>query len=197
MAEEIDYLKKDPVYGDYVMDLVFAERVKEIIDEYNITTWVETGVDVGSTAMTMTKLVKNWIGIEVREESCKLVTKRFADNNITNVEIIQGNSPIVLLDKMHKLDVEHTIFFLDAHWGAYWPILDEIDAISRGKGIIIIHDFLVPDHPELYFMAHGGHALDYPYVKDALTRWSKHHRIEYNTESKHISPCGVLYVFPK
>ena len=42
--EEIDYLKVNPEYGDTMMDLVFAQRVKEIIDEYKITTWFETGL---------------------------------------------------------------------------------------------------------------------------------------------------------
>ena len=83
--EEIDYLKVNPEYGDTMMDLVFAQRVKEIIDEYKITTWFETGVDVGTTALTVTKMVEKWIGVEIRETSCERVAKRFSDNNVTNV----------------------------------------------------------------------------------------------------------------
>jgi hypothetical protein len=195
--EEVDYLKVNPEYGDTMMDLVFAQRVKEIIDEYKITTWFETGVDVGTTALTVTKMVENWIGAEIRPGTCERVAKRFADNNVTNIEIINGNSSVVLLNKMHTLDAEHTIFYLDAHWGAYWPLLDEIDTISRGKGVIIIHDFQVPGHPELGWMEHDGKILNYDYVKDALTRWSPTHRIEYNSEAKYIHPRGILYVFPK
>jgi len=195
--ENIDFTVPDPVYGDYPMDLIFAQRVKEIIDEYKITTWFETGVDVGSTALTVTRMVEKWIGAEIRPGTCERVAKRFSENDITNIEIIQGNSSVVLLNKMHKLDVEHTIFYLDAHWGPYWPLLDEIDTISRGKGVIIIHDFQVPGHPELGWMEHGGKILNYDYIKDALTRWSPTHRIEYNTEALHVHPRGILYAFPK
>lgn len=133
---EIDYTIPDPVYRDYPMDLLFAKRVREIVAEYNITTFVETGVDVASTAMTAAKICDKYIGIEKKTASCDLARKRFFENNINNAEIIQGNSPVVLLNIMHKLDVEHTIFFLDAHWEAHWPLLDEIDCISRKKGIM-------------------------------------------------------------
>jgi len=194
--ENIDFTVPDPVYGDYPMDLLFAKRVREITEEYNITTFVETGVDKASTAMTASKICQRYIGVEKSYDSCTLARKRFADAGITNAEIIQGNSPVVLLDIMHTLDVEHTIFFLDAHWGAYWPLLDEIDTISRGKGVIIIHDFQVPGHPELGWMEHGGKILNYDYVKDALTRWSPTHRIEYNTEALHLHLRGIMYIFP-
>lgn len=195
--EEIDYLTPDPKYKDYPLDLAIAKRAKEIVEEYGITTWFETGIDRGSTALTASKLVEKWIGVEIRKESCELAALRFAENNVTNYEIINGNSPIVMLDKMHKLDVDRTIFFLDAHWGAYWPLLDEIDCISRGKGVIIIHDFQVPGHPELGYDTWNNKVLNYDYVKDALTRWSPTHRIEYCTESIYAVPRGVCYVFPK
>lgn len=185
-----------PVYGDYPMDLYFAEKVREIVRDYGITTFVETGVDKASTAMTVARICDKYIGIELKNESCELAKKRFEENGITNAEIIRGNSPVVLLSLMHTLDVSKTIFFLDAHWNSYWPLLDEIDTITRGKGIIIFHDMVVPGHPELGYDCYGGNCLDYNYVQEALTRWSKTHRIEYNTKAAHVAPRGIGYAFP-
>jgi predicted O-methyltransferase YrrM len=200
--EEIDYLTPDPKYKDHPMDLVFANRVREIVKEYGITTIVETGVDLATSAMTLTRIADRYIGIEILQKSVDLANQRFAENNITNAQIIKGNSPVVLLSIMHQLDVDKTLFFLDAHWGPYWPLLDEIDTISRGKGIIIMHDFEIPGHPELGFDTQmsgpeKGKILNYDYVKQALTRWSPTHRIEYNSEALHVMPRGLCYAFPR
>lgn len=186
-----------PIYNDFPMDLYFAERVKEFVRDYGMVNFVETGVDKASTAITAAKICEKYIGIEIKADSCDLARRRFAENNINNAQIIQGNSPVVLLSLMHQIDVSKTIFFLDAHWGTYWPLLDEIDTISRGKGIIIFHDMVVPGYPELGFDSYGNQPLDYAYVKPALLRWSKNHRIEYNTKAAHVSPRGIGYVFPK
>lgn len=61
----------------------------------------------------------------------------------------------------------------------------------------ILHDVQVPGYPNLGFDTYGGNILNYEYVKDALYRWSPKHRIEYNTEAKHVSPRGIMYIFPK
>jgi len=195
--EDIDIHSLHPIYGDYQIDAYFMQRIKEIIEEYNIETIVETGVDRGSSTVFFAKNVKNVIGIEILQQSIDFATNRLKNEGFDNCQLIRGNSPIVLLDIMHKLNVEKTLFFLDAHWGSYWPLLDEIDTISRGKGILAIHDAQVPDHPEFGFDTWNGNALNYDYVKDALTRWSKTHKVEYSTKHHYISPRGTMYVFPK
>lgn len=64
--EEIDYFTPDPKYKDYPLDLAITKRVKEIISEYGSTTWFETGIDLGSTALTASKFVNKWIGVEIK-----------------------------------------------------------------------------------------------------------------------------------
>ena len=44
-----------PVYNDFPMDLYFAEKVREIVKDYGITSFVETGVDKASTALSVAK----------------------------------------------------------------------------------------------------------------------------------------------
>jgi hypothetical protein len=88
------------------MDLVFAKRVKEIIDEYKITTWFETGVDVGTTALTVTKMVEKWVGVEIRETSSRdsrnfvnLITLRCEGHSISATLTGRNGEPrLVMID---------------------------------------------------------------------------------------------------
>ena len=103
--------------------------------------------------------------------------------------------------KSKLLDLNHTIFFLDAHMRAaglgskaesYWPINDEIKVLTKNKGIIMVHDIFVPVWGELdkddsnrlgydtYIVDGKEQRFDYEYIKDALMDWSPTHRIEYN-----------------
>jgi hypothetical protein len=101
-------------------------------------------------------------------------------------------------------------------------LLDEIRAIRKGVGVIVLHDFRVPDHPELGFDRYGdelisnniwppdecgiirqeciykaGQPFEYEYVKDALTSWSSQHKIYYNDRCEGaMYPRGVLFAFP-
>ena len=195
--EDIDIYARHPKYNDFPLDAFFCARVKEIVEEYGITTIVETGVDRGSSTVFFATLVDKVYGIEIMQESIDFATNRLVDYGLTNVELIKGNSPIVLLSLMHKIDASKTLFFLDAHWGAYWPLLDEIDTISRNKGVLIIHDAQVPDRPDFGFDTWNGNILNYDYVKDALTDWSPTHKVEYSKEHHCHMPRGTMYVFPK
>jgi SAM-dependent methyltransferase len=195
--ENTDIFAPHPKYGEPPIDTYFVERIQEIVNEYGITTIVETGVHLGNSTVFFAQTVDKVFGVEISQESINFTKNRLDDYNLNNVELIKGNSPIVLLSLMHKIDVEKTLFFLDAHWGAYWPLLDEIDTISRNKGILVIHDAQVPDHPEFGFDTWNGNALNYDYVKDGLTRWSPNHKIEYSLKHNCHNPRGTMYVFPK
>ena len=194
--ENIDINTPHPKYGDFPMDSYFVSRIQEIVKEYDIKNIVETGVDKGCSTVFFAQTVEKVYGIEILQQSIDFATSRLKDHNLDNVELIKGNSPIVLLSLMHKIDASKTLFFLDAHWQAYWPLLDEIDTISRRKGVIVIHDAQVPDHPEFGYDTWNGKALNYDYVKEALTRWSPNHKVEYSLKHNYYNPRGTMYVFP-
>jgi predicted O-methyltransferase YrrM len=175
-------------------DSFLIQKLEEIVDKYGITTIVETGVDRGDSTVYFAQMVDNVISIEINPRSIDITAERLRLLDINNVELVKGNSSSVLLTLMHKIDVNKTLFFLDAHWGAYWPLIDEIDAISRNKGILVIHDAQVPNHPELGFDTWNGNALNYDYIKNALTNWSKNHRVEYNEFSS--TARGCMFVYP-
>lgn len=174
----------------------FIEKILEIKEKYNIDTIVETGIFEGDSALFFSQIVPNYHGIEIVPDYLEKTKNLLEEHNIQNFNLHHGNSPIVLLNLMHKIDAEKTIFFLDAHWQRYWPLKDEIDTISRNKGIIVIHDAQVPDHPELGYDVWGGNTLNYEYVKENLNDWSKTHRVEYSTKSDSRLQRGTMYVYP-
>jgi predicted O-methyltransferase YrrM len=136
--------------GRYALDDTFLkQKIKEIVAEYNITTIVETGIHEGRSTLELSYMVDKVIGIEFLQEAVDTTKQRLSEHNRTNVDLYTGNSPEILTQIMDTLDAERCIFFLDAHWWDYWPINDEIRCLSKNKGIIIVHDIIVPNRPDL------------------------------------------------
>ena len=179
-----------------LQDIYLKEKIAEIIETYNISTIVETGTFEGKSTVEFAQLVPKVYAIELSDKFIKETSDRLKKHNVNNVTLVKANSPDGLRQIMPELDVERTLFFLDAHWNTYWPILDEIATIERNKGIILIHDFMVPDHPELGYDSYKNQPLDYAFVKDALDAWSPDHRIEYNSKA-YFEVRGVAFVYSK
>ncbi len=186
-----------------LMDRVFRQRLWEIVVQHEIYTIVETGIDKGMSTAVLATMVQQVFGIDNNAEAIRTAHTNLEIVNTKNAVLIYGNSPGVLRALQPSLP-DNTLYFLDAHWNDYWPILDEIAAIRKETGVIVMHDFVVPGHPELMGMEHKGKILDYAYVKDALTEWSPTHRIEYNSKAEVAVDAtnadyrrGIAYVFPK
>lgn len=167
-----------------------------MIEIRDITTVVETGIDWGGSTRYFAQLVPYVFGIDNDPKRIAAFQREIAEDSLTGIELIQQNSPEALRDLCSSLDVDHTLFFLDAHWFAYWPLLDEIDAIPRGQGVIVLHDIQVPNCPSLGYDRYDGHDLTYAYVQDALTAWSPTHRVDYNDESAEGSRRGAAIIYP-
>jgi SAM-dependent methyltransferase len=174
--------------GYYALgDTALKVKFNEIIQKYGITTVIETGIHEGKSTLELSYMVDKVIGIEILEESIQVTKNRLDQNNRTNYELFLGSSPDILKQIMPTLQADRCIFFLDAHWWNYWPVNDEINSITKNEGIIILHDFVVPERPDLYYDSYVVNGInqkfDYEFVKDSLTNWSPNHRLEYNSES--------------
>ena len=172
-------------------DSFFKRRLSKIISDYSIKTVVETGINEGKSTAVLATMVASVIGVDY-DIDCIRSTEKIV-NGMTNVRLLLGNSPDVLQDLVPTLPDE-TVFFLDAHWDDYWPLLDEIGKLQPGVGIIILHDVQVPGK-NFGFDTYKGTILNYEYVKEALFAWSPTHRIEYNSEADG-SYRGIMYIFP-
>ncbi len=171
--------------GNWALDDSFLkQKMEEIIREFGITTIVETGVHYGQSTLDFSKMVDNVIAIDILPESIDEATKLvITENKRENVKFICGNSPDVLKEIKNQIDASKTIFFLDAHWWDIWPINDEIRSLEKNKGIIIVHDFLVPNRPDLGFDTYKGQPFTYEFIKESLTNWCPDHVLEYNTNA--------------
>lgn len=178
-----------------LQDVILLDRLWEIIYNYNINVVVETGIDKGWSTVAFSNLVSLVIGIDINPAAIETASRNLKDSGRDNALLVLDNSPDALR-KLEPILPSQTLYFLDAHWGNYWPLLDEIAAIKRGAGVIVFHDIFVPDHPELGHDSYGGQRLDYEYVKPALDRWSPSHRIEYNERAEAPFPRGVAYAYP-
>jgi predicted O-methyltransferase YrrM len=177
-------------------DLVLRERLAVILQWYQITTVVETGIDWGGSTRFFAQMVPRVIGVDNDPVRIAAFKKEMAEDRLTGIELVEGNSPDVLRSLAASLDAPHTLFFLDAHWQAYWPLKDEIRAIPRGQGILVMHDARVPGVPTLGVDSYDGQELSYEYLAEVLTEWSPVHYVEYNDDTAQGSRRGVMIVYP-
>lgn len=180
-----------------LLDRVLRERLAEIIQRLGIRTVVETGVDRGGSSLLFAQIVGQYIGVDNNPKAIETASALLAKYGVTNATLHTMNSPTALRQLVaDDIDATTTLFLLDAHWQAYWPLLDEIHAIPRGQGVLVMHDVVVPGCPRLGFDEYDGQRLDYPYVKAALDAWSPEHVIEYNDHTAEIPTRGVMIVYP-
>lgn len=192
----------NPTAPSYAMeDVRFADRVKWLIAEDHIECIVETGVNVGKSTLAFALLNgPKVIGIDV-DLAClasawgMLSAAQMLGHPMADWQLHLGDSADALRSIVGGLP-DKTFYFLDAHWQAdRWPLLEELGALPRGKGVIAIHDFGTPGHENFGHCQLGtGERLTYEYVREALVAWSPTHRVEYTEVLDGIRPA-VAWVF--
>jgi hypothetical protein len=132
--------------GPFSGDSYLGKEFEKLVQKFKIKNIVETGTFLGETSREFSKMVENVYTIESNEKFYLQARKNLM--HCKNVKIFLGNSPLVL-DKILPTLKGNTLFFLDAHWEKYWPILDELKIIAKfshmKNSVIVIHDFYVPD----------------------------------------------------
>lgn len=125
-------------------DIFFQKEISRLVHKHSITSVVETGTYLGDTAIALARMVPTVITIENNPQFAAIARNK--SKNYSNIKLLVGNSPQVLHTVIPTLRTP-TMYFLDAHWYNYWPLLDELTEIARNPKIvhvIIIHDFYVP-----------------------------------------------------
>ena len=180
-------------------DSFAKEKMKAIITGNKIKTVIETGTYLGSTTKHFSAWTKQVHTIEVKESHFNTSLKALED--CLNVKSHLGNSPEVLdriLSKINKKEL--LFFFLDAHWEAFNPLLDELKVIAKHgfKPIIAIHDFKVPGHPEFGYDTYRGIVYERAWIEPSLINiYGKDgYSIEYNSQATGAKR-GIIYIMPK
>lgn len=161
---------------------------------FGIRTVIETGTCLGYTTRWMAQNFKQVRSVELRGDYLALAEKRLDPH--TNVMLYEGRSQDWLCDMLLDLG-DNTLIFLDAHWGKQCPLTDELEIIAASgiRPVIAIHDFMVPDRPELGYDSTDGHpfcmewlqpCFNKVYGKDRYTHW-------YNREAEGAMR-GIIYL---
>lgn len=167
-------------------------------DEFELVNAVETGTCLGYTTDFLAKHYNQVRTIEINQHFLDIaIANRLV--NRKNVICFKGDSKDMLRTALSGLD-DKTFIFLDAHWGSHCPLHEELEQI-KGAGInpvIAIHDFVVPNHPELGFDSINGQPFTYDWLKPSIDNvyGEGNYNIHYNSESCGAKR-GIIYITPK
>ncbi len=152
-----------PLHGDVISIQLF----KEIVEEFDIDTIVETGTFRGFTTELLAKMFP-----KIKIYTCEINGLNYlkAKKNLAkykNVHLFKGTSPTFLADLLDNKKISNkTLFYLDAHWLDEWPLEEEIKIISTRlkNAIVVIDDFKVPGNNNFAFDKYGSKECALPMI---------------------------------
>ena len=177
-------------------DIFICNEFINLKEKFKITTAIETGSCVYSTT--------KWLGLNFKEVFTVEVNEDFA---VWGRDKIEGMPHVgaFIQDSVEFLKAlppkENAIFFLDAHWGDFCPLLSELEVIAKYKNpVIAIHDFKVPNEPNLGYDSINGQAFEFEWIKPSLEAIYGVDGYDYyynsNEKSTEIKR-GIIYITPK
>jgi len=138
-------------------DEILQKLITDSIDFFHVSTFFETGTFRGDSLRFMI----NTFGNRLNYYSCEISKNvyEFAKEKIASdpaaqkvsakIHVFNQSSPeCVRIALESGLLTEPVLYWLDAHWYSYWPLLDELQEILKysGQTIIVIDDFKIPFH---------------------------------------------------
>lgn len=177
-------------------DTFVAEEFLKLKAKFNIKNVIETGTCLGATTKWFAENFDHVYTIEAVNEYRQFALRFFKDK--TNIESILGKSEVEIKEVLKKCEND-TIVFLDAHWGNDCPLQYELEAIAEReiKPVIVIHDFLNPEHPNMGFDSYNGQPFTFEWLNPlfdniyGIGNYSYH----YNQQATEINR-GVIYLYP-
>lgn len=174
-----------------------CRKFLELKEKFNITKAVELGSAVGGTAKWLGENFSEVVTIEINPEFRDVCIQRV--EGLYNITCLLG-STVDLLGEVLKNCDDNTILHIDSHWGSYNPLLRELDIIKESgvKPVIEIHDFKVPNHPELGYDTYGGQDYEWNWIEkniDAIYG-KKGYVVEYNSEATGAKR-GMIFIYKK
>ncbi len=193
---EQEYLERNLL--GFEGDTILRDKIKSLVKKHKINLIIETGTYMGGTTKVMSGWVDQVITIESNIEYMVAASKYLA--GVDNVHCVHGDSAKVMKD--YILPNRNILLLADAHWMDACPLLDELRQIAEAgiKPVIVIHDFVVPNHPELGYDSYKGQPLNYEWIKDSLELiyGRDGYKHEYNSKASEGSASrGVIFVYPK
>jgi len=191
-------------------DTFVCEEFLKLKEKFNIKTAIETGSCLYSTTKWLGNNFGSVLTAEVNEEFAKW--GKYKIEEMPNVCAFISDS-VEFLKSISNADenylgltdfsLNNAIFFLDAHWGDFCPLLNELQEISNKvfvNPIIVIHDFKVPNEPTLGYDSIHGQPFEFEWIKPSLEAIYGVDGYEYYYNSDATSTeikRGLIYITPK
>ena len=180
-------------------DSVVSDTVVKLINDLKIECIIETGTFRGKTTAFLSETFPN-LDIYTIEVNFKNFLE--AEQNLKpykNITLICGSSEKKLEELLPTLKGKRLLFYLDAHWEEYWPLLDEFEAIRKNAKdmcCIVIDDFKVP-YRQFQHDAYKGQPLDVDYIQDKMNGVYTTPFYFFNDRSTRAQrPVGKIYIVP-
>ena len=114
-------------------EIDFCRSIARLKDRFKLTMTVETGTNYGYTTRFLESIFKKIDTFEINKERFNSAVARSTNKNLSNYH--SGNSGEILVDVLKDVPSKRILFYLDPHWGSYWPLRDEIktnNSLSQG-----------------------------------------------------------------
>lgn len=196
MASDIErYLK----VSSFNNDSVVADTVLQLVKDLKIDCIIETGTFQGTTTAFLSETFPN---IDIYTVEVNLETYQKAQANLqgySNIKLLYGSSEKVLEHLLPELQGKRILFYLDAHWDDYWPLLDEFEAIQKqckDNCCIVIDDFKVPFR-QFQHDIYKEQPLDLDYIEEKLKQVYTQPFYFFNDRStRDPRAVGKIYIVP-
>jgi predicted O-methyltransferase YrrM len=180
-------------------DSVISDTVVQLVKDLHIECIIETGTFRGTTTAFLSETFPS-IDIYTIEVNDKNFSK--AEENLkpyTNIKLIYGSSEKKLEEILPTLKGKRLLFYLDAHWEEYWPLLDEFEAIrknAKDNCCIVIDDFKVP-YRQFQHDTYKQQPLDLDYIQEKMNEVYTTPFYFFNDRSTRAQrPVGKIYIVP-
>lgn len=176
-------------------------KIQYLIDRYDVRTIVETGTYHGETTLDFASMVSDVYTIEINVNYSNIAEPKFENTNIT---AITGSSPEKMEDIINNLYrplLSPTLFYLDAHWQGYNPLLDELSVLAKYKltnSVIVIHDFKVPGKDFGFDKFSDGSDYEWNLIEKHINDIYGVGNYEYSYNHKAEGAArGAIFIVPK
>jgi predicted O-methyltransferase YrrM len=170
------------------------------VKDLKIDCIVETGTFRGTTTAFLSETFPT---LDIYTIEVDFNTYLEAEKNLEsykNIKLLSGSSEKVLEALLPQLKDKRILFYLDAHWEEYWPLLDEFEAIrktAKDNCCIVIDDFKVPFR-QFQHDNYKDQPLDVDYIEQKMNEVYTTPFYFFNDRTTRVPRAvGKIYIVPE
>jgi hypothetical protein len=140
-------------------DLVLRQLLHELANRQLVKAVVETGTYRGDSTFLFHEIFTSQPIYSIDINPIYHSVTRWCARNLPRMHFLKGDAKVVLPRMITEKTLgDDALFWLDAHWGNFWPLETEIEAITHklNRAIIMIDDFRVPERDEFGYDLGSG-----------------------------------------